>query len=244
MALSRFSKMFRIDTKKKGKQYEHVNRDVNPNDMWEIVGELGDGAFGKVYKSPGKEACQTSQTSLEVEASADTPSPTTPSPSSPVPLPRTGPRPDSLTGELAGSVVVAPVPLPRQNPPRDPHELASKLAEELKLSSEKSESEASSKTSSSDSGIEDGKSTPTPEEEKIGMGTPESRKRPSLSESVGAADHSSMSSDIHMIRDQIVSEENGRSPKQTVTSKLPWPEPATHIRSPSRGVSPETHVPF
>lgn len=42
--------MFRIDTKKKGKQYEHVHRDVNPNDLWEIVGELGDGAFGKVYK--------------------------------------------------------------------------------------------------------------------------------------------------------------------------------------------------
>ncbi|XP_024118947.1 serine/threonine-protein kinase 10 [Oryzias melastigma] len=189
----------------------------------------------ELIESPGKEQCQTSQTSLEVEASADTPSPTMPSPSSPVPLPRTGPRPDSLTGELAGSVVVAPVPLPRQNPPRDPHELASKLAEELKLSSEKSESEASSKTSSSDSGIEDGKSTPTPEEDKIGMGTLESRKRPSLSESEGGADHSSMSSDIHMIRDQIRSEENGRSPKQTSRSSA-LPEPA---HTSSRGVSPE-----
>lgn len=64
MALSRFSKMFRIDTKKKGKQYEHVNRDVNPNDMWEIVGELGDGAFGKVYKvrqmiGKSQDTCQT-----------------------------------------------------------------------------------------------------------------------------------------------------------------------------------------
>lgn len=53
MAFSRFSKLFRLptmDMKKKAKQYEHVNRDVNPNDIWEIIGELGDGAFGKVYK--------------------------------------------------------------------------------------------------------------------------------------------------------------------------------------------------
>lgn len=53
MALARFSKILRLPTielKKKLKQYEHVNRDVNPNDIWEIVGELGDGAFGKVYK--------------------------------------------------------------------------------------------------------------------------------------------------------------------------------------------------
>ncbi|MEQ2180240.1 serine threonine kinase 10, partial [Goodea atripinnis] len=53
MALARFSKILRlptIDLKKKLKQYEHVNRDINPNDIWEIIGELGDGAFGKVYK--------------------------------------------------------------------------------------------------------------------------------------------------------------------------------------------------
>ena len=35
---------------KKKKQYEHVHRDLNPEEEWEIVGELGDGAFGKVYK--------------------------------------------------------------------------------------------------------------------------------------------------------------------------------------------------
>uniref|UniRef100_A0A671S1G0 non-specific serine/threonine protein kinase n=1 Tax=Sinocyclocheilus anshuiensis TaxID=1608454 RepID=A0A671S1G0_9TELE len=40
---------------KKTKQYEHVHRDVNPNDIWEIIGELGDGAFGKVYKAQNKE---------------------------------------------------------------------------------------------------------------------------------------------------------------------------------------------
>ena len=61
--------------------------------------------------------------------------------------------------------MVVPVPLPRHNlPPNDPEELGDKLAEELILESEKNESEASTKTCSSDSGIEDGKSTPTSEE--------------------------------------------------------------------------------
>ncbi|XP_056097621.1 serine/threonine-protein kinase 10 isoform X2 [Rhinichthys klamathensis goyatoka] len=58
MAFAKFSKMIRfpaLDIKKKTKQYEHVHRDVNPNDMWEIIGELGDGAFGKVYKARNKE---------------------------------------------------------------------------------------------------------------------------------------------------------------------------------------------
>lgn len=53
MALARFSKILRLPTieiKKKVKQYEHVHRDINPNDIWELIGELGDGAFGKVYK--------------------------------------------------------------------------------------------------------------------------------------------------------------------------------------------------
>uniref|UniRef100_A0A674NNX9 non-specific serine/threonine protein kinase n=1 Tax=Takifugu rubripes TaxID=31033 RepID=A0A674NNX9_TAKRU len=58
MALARFSKILRLPTieiKKKVKQYEHVHRDVNPNDIWELIGELGDGAFGKVYKARNKE---------------------------------------------------------------------------------------------------------------------------------------------------------------------------------------------
>lgn len=52
MAFAKFNKILRlpIDKKKKVKQYEHVHRDVNPHDLWEIIGELGDGAFGKVYK--------------------------------------------------------------------------------------------------------------------------------------------------------------------------------------------------
>uniref|UniRef100_A0A8C5C1I9 non-specific serine/threonine protein kinase n=1 Tax=Gadus morhua TaxID=8049 RepID=A0A8C5C1I9_GADMO len=58
MAFARFSKILRlptIDIKKRVKQYEHVHRDINPNDLWEIIGELGDGAFGKVYKARNKE---------------------------------------------------------------------------------------------------------------------------------------------------------------------------------------------
>lgn len=60
MALARFSKILRLPTleiKKKVKQYEHVHRDINPNDIWEIVGELGDGAFGKVYKVGSGTTC-------------------------------------------------------------------------------------------------------------------------------------------------------------------------------------------
>ncbi|KAL4597505.1 serine/threonine-protein kinase 10 [Arapaima gigas] len=55
MALARFSKILRLPAsdKKKAKRYEHVLRDTNPGDLWEIVGELGDGAFGKVYKCRG-----------------------------------------------------------------------------------------------------------------------------------------------------------------------------------------------
>lgn len=35
---------------KKVKLNEHLKRDQDPNELWEIIGELGDGAFGKVYK--------------------------------------------------------------------------------------------------------------------------------------------------------------------------------------------------
>lgn len=64
--------------------------------------------------------------------------------------------------------MVLPVPLPRASlPPKDGEEMGDKLADEVTIESEKSESEVSTKTSSSDSGIEDGKSTPTMEEEKV-----------------------------------------------------------------------------
>lgn len=59
MAFAKFSKILRLSNndKKKAKQYEHVRRDINPNDIWEIVGELGDGAFGKVYKVRNRCVC-------------------------------------------------------------------------------------------------------------------------------------------------------------------------------------------
>jgi len=38
-------------SKKKSKVHlQHVQRNQNPLDVWEIVSEIGDGAFGKVYK--------------------------------------------------------------------------------------------------------------------------------------------------------------------------------------------------
>ncbi|KAB1271610.1 STE20-like serine/threonine-protein kinase, partial [Camelus dromedarius] len=47
--------IFKLGSEKKKKQYEHVKRDLNPEEFWEIIGELGDGAFGKVYKAQNKE---------------------------------------------------------------------------------------------------------------------------------------------------------------------------------------------
>ncbi|XP_048862606.1 serine/threonine-protein kinase 10-like isoform X2 [Brienomyrus brachyistius] len=55
MSFFNFRKIFKLGADKKKKQYEHVHRDVNPEDIWEIIGELGDGAFGKVYKAQNKE---------------------------------------------------------------------------------------------------------------------------------------------------------------------------------------------
>lgn len=50
MSFFNLRKIFKLGPDRKKKQYEHVHRDVNPEDIWEIVGELGDGAFGKVFK--------------------------------------------------------------------------------------------------------------------------------------------------------------------------------------------------
>ncbi|XP_035982254.1 STE20-like serine/threonine-protein kinase isoform X3 [Fundulus heteroclitus] len=55
MSFFNFRKIFKLGPDKKKKQYEHVHRDVNPEEIWEIVGELGDGAFGKVYKAQNKQ---------------------------------------------------------------------------------------------------------------------------------------------------------------------------------------------
>lgn len=49
--MSFFRKILRIgQDAPKRKTYEHIKRDENAELYWEIVGELGDGAFGKVYK--------------------------------------------------------------------------------------------------------------------------------------------------------------------------------------------------
>jgi STE20-like kinase len=36
--------------KKKKPNLEHISVDQDPEEFWEIVGDLGDGAFGKVHK--------------------------------------------------------------------------------------------------------------------------------------------------------------------------------------------------
>ncbi|XP_075297988.1 serine/threonine-protein kinase 10 [Opisthocomus hoazin] len=57
MAFANFRRILRLSTfeKRRSKEYEHVRRDLDPADVWEVVGELGDGAFGKVYKAKNKE---------------------------------------------------------------------------------------------------------------------------------------------------------------------------------------------
>jgi len=38
------------DARKKSKVLQYLKRDVDPESVWEIVGVLGDGSFGKVYQ--------------------------------------------------------------------------------------------------------------------------------------------------------------------------------------------------
>lgn len=52
---SNFKKIFNIagglhSESKRRRVYHNIKFDEDPEDIWEIIGELGDGAFGKVYK--------------------------------------------------------------------------------------------------------------------------------------------------------------------------------------------------
>ncbi|XP_065712796.1 serine/threonine-protein kinase 10-like [Patagioenas fasciata] len=42
------------EKKRPPRWYEHVKRDIDPEETWLVLGELGDGAFGKVFKAQNK----------------------------------------------------------------------------------------------------------------------------------------------------------------------------------------------
>lgn len=42
--------LFGNKDKNKRKEYKNVTKDVDPLEKWQKVSELGDGAFGKVFK--------------------------------------------------------------------------------------------------------------------------------------------------------------------------------------------------
>ncbi|XP_058483676.1 serine/threonine-protein kinase 10 [Solea solea] len=176
--------------------------------------------------SPGKEPCQTSQTSMEGDQSSETPSPT-----SLVPVPRKGAEPDTAPPEeRPGAAVVVPVPLPRHNlPPKD---------EEVLLESEKSESEASTKTSSSDSGIEDGKSTPT-SEDKVAVETPETEQPPPLSRPEASEEHVGIFIDSSdKSRNGHVTGQGNRVIMSNGDSTMPSPAVTPPASSPTRSSAP------
>lgn len=45
-----FRKLFQSGAKSKKKDYPNIIQGVDPLESWKKVGELGDGAFGKVFK--------------------------------------------------------------------------------------------------------------------------------------------------------------------------------------------------
>ncbi|VDP02475.1 unnamed protein product [Schistosoma mattheei] len=51
MLKSFFKKFISADESEKKSFSTTIERNVNPTDIWEIISELGDGAFGKVYKT-------------------------------------------------------------------------------------------------------------------------------------------------------------------------------------------------
>ncbi|KAL3863848.1 hypothetical protein ACJMK2_005576 [Sinanodonta woodiana] len=74
--LNSFKKFFRIggdeDFKRKGGFNKNVKKDEDPGQFWEITGELGDGAFGKVYKAEHKVTKQLAALkSVEIKSEED-----------------------------------------------------------------------------------------------------------------------------------------------------------------------------
>lgn len=51
---SKFKDVFKIgqagDSNGRKHENDHIVRDLNPEEVWSLIGTLGDGAFGKVYK--------------------------------------------------------------------------------------------------------------------------------------------------------------------------------------------------
>ncbi|KAM9788226.1 serine/threonine-protein kinase 10 [Neosynchiropus ocellatus] len=184
--------------------------------------------------APDQEPCQTS---LEGDHSSDSHSPTTPSSPTSLSIPEKEEEPETPTEDEPSSAVVAPVPLPRQLlPPQDPIVDDGDDVPET----EKCGSEASTKTSSSDSGIEDGKMTPTSEEEKVAVETPVSDHQPSLAPS--EASDESEDADPSAKEDpavQVTEEEHNEPVKREEPSPSP---PSTPTPSPPSSAAP-TPVP-
>lgn len=73
--ISKFKDIFKGGSSAKKKKHFHNVRLDCPEDFWDIIGELGDGAYGKVYKAQHKETKQLAalkQVALEEEEDLET----------------------------------------------------------------------------------------------------------------------------------------------------------------------------
>ncbi|XP_029924200.1 serine/threonine-protein kinase 10 [Myripristis murdjan] len=204
----------------------------------EVMEEIEDNRE-EAEEDDATELTVTSRTSSEGDHSSETPSPTTP-----VPTPREEARPDFPAERDTEHPAVIPIPLPRQKPHKEDHgdqgELGDKLPDEVILESEKSESEASTKTSNSDSGIEDGKITPTSVEEKVVMETPETEQpvspaQPDTPEK--KADITMAPTDPEVPKIQVTEEESNIMGSGDLPVSNPSP-PASSTATPARSPSP------